>query len=425
VELVLDPNRIPGFIPGKKRRVPWGQVTQPQPGTTEEDEASASLSAEDVSLSEGKGKSLVTIRADGYDRAFLFDTTFARASTPDKGTLIGSVLRINAAPMADPSKPVHVRLEADNIPETENGRLVLDLETRGKDGVKPKFNRLAEFPGDRNKRLFYVAGSHKGLLFEPKVEDWSTNLNLNGLHGKITLRLKYLDGQNHAIKVLDTETAGWKTDVSEVRKSIILDDASPEDVRFEKMPRVAVRGKALPVSASATAGPSGIHEVVFFLGKELPDGKLPPEAVTIPGDRLTKDGKIWTAELKVPRDQKSPANVSVRFTNGVGLSSTAVVAVDLMDPPAEVKVVKKGSIAGSVMEGDRPQAGLKVDLLNAAGKVLASVTTKEDGTFAFKDLDAGAYQVSSAKASSDTKGLSEVKLADKENKTGIVIKLWR
>ncbi|HEY7309582.1 MAG TPA: carboxypeptidase-like regulatory domain-containing protein [Gemmataceae bacterium] len=423
VEMVLDPARLADFVPSKRGNVYGGKITHRKGEGSE-----VYLVADNVQLRGDKGKGMVAIRADGYERAFLFDATFARAATPAHGVKADApFLRINVPPMADPRKPVHVTLEADNVAAAQNKRLVLDrviVVERGGKGPQEIFSELAQFSGDRSERLLFAQGGpNKGLLFQTEVKDWSADLNLRELLGKVTLRARLLDDKDEAQTVADVESEDWKR-ADQVRKTIVLDDTEPENVRFEKLPDEATRGKVLPVQASGTDDESAIREVVFFLGQAQPDGKIPPGTATVAGERLkTKSGVVWAAELKVPKDQKDPLNVSVRFINGVGLSTTETVALNAIDPPA-VKP-KKASIAGTVMMGDLPQPGLKVELLNA-GKAVKSTTTKTDGTFEFKDLDAGDYQVSAAKPGvADLKGSTPVKLADKEDKKSVVIKLWR
>jgi hypothetical protein len=429
VEMVLDAGRLPDLAPRKRGNEYGGRIMG-----AKGDGSVAYLIADDVQLRGDKGKGMVAIRADGYERAFLFDASFARAATVEPQPAVKTeapFLRINVPAMADPRRPVHVTLEADNVPAAQNKRLVLDrvvvVERSGK--TEEIYSPLTAFSGDRSERLLFAQGGpNKGLLFKTEVKDWSADLNLRELLGEVTLRARLLNDKEEAQIVADVESKEWKTD-KQVRKTIVLDDTEPENVRFEKLAAEATRGKVLPVRASAIDDESGIRDVIFFLGQVQPDGKLPPGTATVPGERVkTKGGVVWTAELKVPKNQKDPMNVSVRFTNGVGLSTTETVALDAIDPPAvkpKAKAAKKASITGTVTEGDRPQVGIKVDLLSG-GKTLKQYTTKAGGAFEFKDLEAGDYQVSAAKPGvANTKGSTPVKLGDKEEKKDVVIKLWR
>jgi hypothetical protein len=124
-------------------------------------------------------------------------------------------------------------------------------------------------------------------------------------------------------------------------------------------------------------------------------------------------------------DARPLLDVSVRFTNQAGLSTTEVVPVAVTDPPPAAKGPKLASIAGTVTEGDRTQKELPVELQDTAGKVLGKTNTDAKGAYLFKDLAAGDYQVSAEKVASATKGVTPVKLGAGEDKKGVVIKLWR
>ncbi len=433
VELVLDPARIPGFDPGKRGSVYPGYVWRPAENSDED--GAAYVVAEDVRLRDDTRKGLITIRADGYDHAFLFDTTFARSTgsaSQEAQKISDTVLRINAPPMVDSRKPVHVSLEADNVGEGDKKRLVLDLVTRvdhgDNEGIKVHFRRLAEFAGDRSKRIFAAPGGpNNGLLFKPEVKYWSTDLLLDGLRGKIELRLRLLSDKKNE-PFLDTETDKWDK-VNEVRKRIVLDDTPPEVVRIDPIAK-AVRGRPFLVRARGSDDESDIHEVVFFVGRPQADGKVPPQAIPVKGRPVRNQGDAWQAELMVPLDQRGPLEVSARFTNGVGLSTTKVAVLQEVaepPPPPAAAGAGRGSIAGIVTEGDRPQRGLPVDLTDAAGKVLVSTRTDANGAFIFRDLAPGAYRVASIKTASNTRGTTRnpITLAAGENKTGIRIKLYR
>lgn len=425
VELILDPDRFSGLASTGAKRVWSGNLT-PLPADGGEP---LHLVAEDARLRPDKRRNVVTLRADGFDRAFLYDiSSTGAAASPAVSEITQALLRLGAPRFAQPSKPVRLTFEADHVADPGSKRLVLDALTFvDKDG-KRHFNRLAEFEGDRDIRWFFAgAGPDGGLRLTPDVKDWSQEVDLSGFPGKVTLRLRLIDKENIAETVLDTDKEKWDYEAREVSKTIVLDDTPPKAVDFEKIPRPAVRGKPFVVQAGGIDDESGIREVIFFLGKLPPSAKLPPDAIAVPGTPIKKDSPIWAAELTAPLDARNPLDVSVRFINNVGLSTTEVTALAVVDPPPPPpKVAKKASIAGVVMEGDRPQKGLKVDLLDAAGRPLLSTTTADKGQFVFKDLAPGEYRVSSVKTASNTRGESRpIPLAVGEDKTGIEIKLWR
>jgi hypothetical protein len=432
VQLALDPERIPGLVPGQKKKgVYAGYVTAEK--NDKDRFKSLNLIAEDIRLSsdERQRSGVVRIEADGYNRAFTFPTDFPLAGTSSKPQKRGNeTLRLNSLPFADPGTPTPVVIEADNLVNREDARLVLEvapLLTDKKKAAADQFSLVAEFRGERDVQLvFRGGGKDGGLRFVPQVRDWSKSLDLGGLYGSVMLRLRLLDKDGKEREVLDGET-GDKT--TEVLKTITLDDTPPA-VRFEKLPRPAVRTKPFVVEARGIDDESGIRDVVFFLGKIAANAPVPPDAIARPGKQSKKD--VWGAELVVPSDARSPQNLSVRFTNNAGLSTTEVIPLEVTDPPPPgVKVARKGSIAGVVMEGERPQKELKVDLLDPAGKVLLSTNTADDGSYVFRDLLPGDYRVASVKTVSNTAGMTPragqpaLALGEGEEKLGVVIKLWR
>jgi hypothetical protein len=110
--------------------------------------------------------------------------------------------------------------------------------------------------------------------------------------------------------------------------------------------------------------------------------------------------------------------VSVQFTNGVGLTKTGTLTLDVVDPPpGALAKGKKASISGTVAEDERPQNDLEVTLTDAkTGKVKAKTKTDNDGKYAFQDLDPGEYRVSTAKPASGRRADEKVELKEGEEK---------
>jgi hypothetical protein len=425
VQLMLDPERIPGFIAGQKKKgVYAGFVTGERLGNGLF--RPLYLVAEDIQLTPDKRDGVVTLQADGYSRAFTFRATFAPSGTrPRPQERSKESLRLDVPPAADPRKPLRVVIEADNLEQPADARLVLDVLTvvMG-DPTMPQeqFSPLAEFRGERNVQMFYAAGGRQGgLRFRAEVTDWITEQDLGGLHGPATLRLRLLDRDNKPREVLHAESGQMTT---EFRRTVVLDDTPPEDVRFTQPPTSAIRTRPLVLSATGMDPESGIRDVVFFLGKLPPNAALPPDIIAAPGV-LPRRGRVWSATLVVPADARPVLDVSVRFTNPAGLSTTEVIQLAVTDPAPAAKGPKLASIAGTVTEGDRTQRELPVQLQDTAGKVLAKTNTDAKGAYLFKDLAAGDYQVSAEKVASATKGTIPVKLAAGEEKKGVVVKLWR
>jgi hypothetical protein len=429
VELVLDPSRIQGLVPDQKKVGAYA-------GFVRRVGAAAPplyLSAEDVQLRGEVRKGLVFLRADGFDRAFAFQTdfpTFGNPNTPQRDD--NPRVWISAPRAWDPRKPLHAALQADNLRDPETSRLVLQvirlvptLTPEGKEEDRETAGAWGEFRGEKNVRLFGgSAGPAGGLLVRSEVNDWAPDLDFRGLHGKITLRLLVRDDKDQAVKVGDKDLSD--------EKPIILDDTPPENAELIAVAKAkpVVRGKPLLLEARAEDPESGISEVTFFAGPPAPDGTVPPKAIFEKVDKAPEKGKAWAGKLLVPADQKGPFVAAVRFVNGVGLATTVELpSVEVIDAPgvwtAPPPALKKASITGIVVEGDRPQKGLTVTLVNAVGKAVGSVETAADGSFAFRDLDPGTYQVIAVKSASMTQGTETVKLAQGADKTGLQIKLYR
>jgi hypothetical protein len=104
----------------------------------------------------------------------------------------------------------------------------------------------------------------------------------------------------------------------------------------------------------------------------------------------------------------------------------------MLTAPAEVrakkeekKAVKKSRIVGSVVEGDRPQAGLTVQLLDATARVVKTAVTDANGDFAFGDLDKGKYALLATKSASRTRARAGVDLGEGETRSVGDLKLFR
>jgi hypothetical protein len=290
--------------------------------------------------------------------------------------------------------------------------------------------------------LYAAGGPRGGLTFLPEVKDWDTKLNLSGIHGSALLRAWILraDG-NEKNPIPFRDALGAKDRPNEVAlyQEIFLDDTAPEKVLFVNLPEYAVRGATLDLAAKGEDLESDIKEVLFFPGKPLPDGKAPLDVTRKPGKPIDKErpkekvkDRSWVTSMFIPSDQPGLLTVSVQFINNVGLSTIATTQLPVVDQATIDKInalkaqeKKKASIKGKVLEGDRPQEGLTVQLLNDSGKVVATAKTDTKGEFLFKNLDPGAYKVTASKSSSRTKGEEPASVTEGENKTGVEIKLLR
>lgn len=94
-------------------------------------------------------------------------------------------------------------------------------------------------------------------------------------------------------------------------------------------------------------------------------------------------------------------------------------------PAAPAVLVPGGSMTGIVMEGDRPQPTIGVELRTQDGKVVATTRTAPDGTFAFRNVAPGTYVACVDKIASQTKGESLVTIKSGKTLTNVVVNLIR
>jgi hypothetical protein len=427
-ELVLRPDRIPALAPGQKKQGSYGGYL---------DRAGDTLVLEATNLqlvSGGDANGLIYLTIDGYERAFTFRSNFPGDQPSEPRRIDDAILRLNAAPAAVPGAPSKVGVEVDNA----TADTVAELGLYRDDRFEQLEGELLQFRGDRRVRMsFSPAGPNGALLFKPAVEDWTTDLETAEIYGPRRLRLRLVqigkDDQGKPVRrevpffdsgkpivVLD----GKVEKTTSIVAGLMLDATKPEGVQFINFPAKLPRGAVLPVRALGSDPESGIKQVVFFGGRPLPDGKLPPGTTPVAGERVDKDQ--WGASLPVATDKKGPVEVTVQFTNGAGLTTTETVVIQLVDPPAEAKEKGKGaSIAGSVSEGDRPQPNLPVWLFDDKSAVRDMVRTDDWGQFLFKDVPPGSYRVVATKSGSNTRGEVAAQVAEGQQKTGVDVRMVR
>jgi len=422
VELVLRPDRIPGLVASQRKEGSYaGYLAAPG--------GELVLSADNLKFQGGDDRrnGLVYLTIDGYERAFTYNTTFPQGNTPSTpARIIQPVLGIDVPKFAAPTATFKIGVEVDNAPSGAIAELGIDRDSDGK--FEEANGEIVKFVGDRQERiLLSVFGPSGSIVLKPEVSDWSADLDLTEVFGPRSLRLRLLDkGQ-----VIPARDSAEDKLVPEVLRTVTLDGTRPEGVKFVGFPKQLDRGSLLPVKATSAVPESGIANVVFFTGKLAADGKIPESAIVVNGKLIDAKANLWAADLPLPTDQKSTHEVSVRFTNGAGLTAIETVRIQLIDPdagkvPGTVPASKLSSIEGSVVEGGRGQPNLEVQLKDTDGKaVKATTTTDATGKFVFKDVQPGAYKVTAAKSAAKTKGETAVTVGETQKKTGVEVKLTR
>ncbi len=382
VELVLDPGRIRGYLSAESGLF-RGELTA--------DGKEKLLFAEGLRLAEGTdGPGTIALNVDGVPHAQTFLLRFARDGGPTLAErAIEIALTIRAPNAVRSGEPLAIVAEVDNAPE--DATLDLSLGRAENGPFEPLVTRKLATP--RNGRVGFLAIGPGGLPHvEAGLEDWSIEFPTAGIHGTYEARAQLRDADGR--------------EIGSASRSVIIDDAPPRWVRLARLPRQAKRGTALEVRAAGQVPISGVREVVFFVGKPAPDGKLPAGAPAATGTPLPGSTNSWSAKLPLPADPKGPIEVSVQMTSNVGLSRSDTGRVELIDTDP----VPTGSIRGVVREAALPQSGLAVALLNEKGEKLLETKTDDDGIFSFADVPMGKYTIGSYKPTSMRVGRQPVEV---------------
>jgi hypothetical protein len=381
VEMALAPGRVPGLLAP-------GEGTSRAELAKEGDEAL--LFAEGLRLDDRDDDTgFVDLNVDGAERALVFRTTFARQGEPTAPWLDGRpAVRLRAPRAVNSVAPLEVRVDLDNPPQS--GRLEVTLGRYVAGAFQADIRR--ELPATRESVRLNPRGPGGSLRFEAAVRDPVVPLDVRQIRGRRELRARVLNAEG--------------VEVARDALAVVFDDRAPAGVKLVDVPRFALKGAPLVLRASGAAPGAGVRRVAFFAGRPA-DGKLPPNAAPVEARPLDLGRTLWTARLPVPDTLKGPLDVSVVFESGVGLAAFDTATVEVVDaiPPVP------GRVAGKVVEGTRPQAGLDLVLVDAKGAEKGRAKTADDGTFEFAGLPAGAYRVVCVKPTPPTRGEADVTVA--------------
>jgi hypothetical protein len=412
VELVLQPQKIEGLLPGKKEGVYLQKVKANE---------IAQLVARNLKFNDNKRpeNGIVYLTVDGYQRAFALNTTMSTSSRAEpRFDPTPSVRIVPAAIKTKPVDKVGLRLEVDNPPPLPSLKVDLD---RAND---KKYEQEDVLPSSRQQLVSVSTANPAGaLVFKTAVRDWELELNTKGIFGKSSVRVDLVDNDDNKVKA-----EGFAT--------LVFDDTPPENVLFllpnKDNPKQLERGQPLKVLATASDPESGISRAVFFLGKPVvKDGvqELPPNVETVPGELSLRDKSVEaTAFLPLPTDKKGVMDVSVQFVNGADQSTFQTIKIELVDPAAGGAAAgKRFKIAGTVIQGTSLQPNVDVVLRDEKGAVKATTRTGKDdkrGIYTFINVAPGVYTVSASNTASRTKGQTPVTV-EASDVSDVEIKLTR
>ncbi len=396
------------------------------------------VSARFPDLKDKKGELSLTV--DNYERAFVFPYDFGASGgkTPlkqDQAVVIRMPRQV-AIPLAD---KYPIRFGMDNL-------LGLLSEKDREKGVEEDVAyetslrlEVAENKGDKHPYFVKVLAGHRlrrvsvnpsaaggAVAFKTEVRDWSVDVPVKGLVGKHHISVQARRGKE--VVYLPNSTTPVE------KEAALILDTPPEITAFGPSEEYRAKGgkklrlKAgapLKMVAEAAEAESGIERVVFFLGKPAPDPKQ-PDAFLLPDDAVKEEGKAtgtkntYAAELQGATDKPGTIDVSVLVVNGAGLKKFGTIKIEL-EAPAEGDANKPkgttGKVSGTVLEGDRPQPKLAVQLLDAQGAVKGTATTDAAGKFKFEDVAPGAYRVLARKVASGRQGAANVEAVAGKEKT--------
>lgn len=442
VRLTLDPARIPGLVATDS---PEGSYQRALTGPGKEVELTANNLSFNNQPTNPNG--LVTVDVDSYERALTWRTTFNTASGNNQGQLISDhpLVRLIGEPYwkAGPKYPVTILVD--------NARRDLRVEIGVDRNDDRKFDddEVRILPSARDQHIGVRPGGDGALTFATSVRDWKIDLDVAGLFGKRTLRVRLLNEAGEPVELLDEEAAidPQPRTRTAIVQSVVYDGSEPDVTALGVLGLPAakgrknqlVRGKPLTLYARAEDEQTGIKEVVFFVGKPNADGTLPMGVEPVPGILAPVDAKAigdarkptWLAQLPVPTDKPGKVPVGVQVTNQAGMKSFGMMTIELVDPPMtdpkdpKSSAGKGGTIEGTVNEGGRLQPNVPVVLRDAQGNVKDTVRTDNRGRYVFKDVPAGSYRVQAIKSSSRTEGDVTVQAVDGQVKSDANITLRR
>jgi hypothetical protein len=377
--LVLDPAKMPGLL-----SVASGTLR----ATLGPDRGPSILFAEGLTFAEGaaRGPSSFTLSVDGEHRGIELRSAFPSSGDPVTPLLVSGPRLALEAPEATPSGPLTVRVAGVDAPEGSTIELALLEADASSD--RPDARLPLDAPRDRRTLVFPLesgAAAKGGLGLAAKVGDWAVDIPAGEIEGRRLLRARLL-GPGGIL-------------LSEVARDVLLERRPPSPVVIFGVPDEARKGSTLALEAAAGDSASGIAAVDFFLGP-LPDVKPAPSANVFPARR--RDTGTWAAEVKLP-EAAGPAQVGVRFRSRAGLDGHASATLRLLDSDP----VRAGRVIGRVGEGERPQPGLPIELVDGSGSTLLMAKSGPDGRFAFEGVKPGTYKARAAKPDSGTRAESD------------------
>lgn len=378
-----------------------------------------------------KGGRQVAVKFARSARAggLVFQPEFKDWTLPlDLSGVPGKEAKVRLSVLREKGKAAEVIDGVTGRPDDDKGRpLTAVVQTIGLDDTAPKV-AFVNPPGVavRGKRLALVARAAED---ESEVTKVVFSLGKHGADGKMPPGTRDVIGKR-AEETKDRKDVAnlWDGDFR-----IPADEKGPVlDVTVEATNAVGITERAVTRLKVVDPDPTKAVLAGKVFEKDVPVDHLPVKLLDDKGKvvetvRTADGGKFAFKGL-----EKGTYKVAAEreATSAAVEQTVKVKEYGEYKPELELLLVagkgKKGRIAGTVLEGSRTQRGLTVSLVDAASnKTLDTTTTDDEGAFEFKDVSPGKYKVTTTKSASRTKAEKAVELKDKEQKTGLELKLYR
>ncbi|RLS38881.1 MAG: carboxypeptidase regulatory-like domain-containing protein [Planctomycetota bacterium] len=330
-----------------------------------------------------------TLTIDGYPMVYRFKADLEPQTRQESAELVrepslgvkAAFIPTKADPLGkSPTIDSFIRIQAWASLAPGGSRLRVSM--LGGPDLKNK-EQIEILPSGLKSRLRIRAHESGGWDFSCEESTWSIDWGAEGLKGSKIIQLELLSKDN---KVLKTATTPLLVDPTPIRFAEIVG-----------LPSLVAPGGSYAFIAVVDEPESGIQTVTLFPGAPVanPDGSQGPPPGLIPFPATFK-GNLISGTLTVPADAKLPFAFTLQATNGAGQVTTFSQTLPLggTAPPADPVIF------GVVTEGDRPQAGLAVNLLDPKGMQVATAKTDEKGQYRLEQLKKGPFTVEVTKKSS-------------------------
>jgi hypothetical protein len=278
-------------------------------------------------------------------------------------------------------------------------------------GTKEQFDPI-KFTGLRQQKVALSFAESGNLVCQTKVTDWEVEYNTKGVYGDLWFRISVYKKDELKTLLIPEETRPYMAAQEAGAESKRLfarmtqDESPPQNIEFVNLPKTWLTNKPLPVLVRVSlpkAHQAPLEQkVIFFQGKEPPDGKpIPKEALLGVGDFDPEKGMC---AITLPGPEKDGALVlSVRFITKAGIPGVQTGTINVLDAKFALCTIK-----GTVAHGKDGQPGLAVILSDGEGKPKQKVKTGKKGEFVFEKVPPGSYFISSAMNFPALKGFTQV-----------------